>query len=211
VADTVTAGGTRRPTEETRRLANAMMADESTRAKALVVQPAAPASLARESADASAPALEAYRSARWEPVTEAVATERLGRAPARIEGLSIDSLSAAPYAGGWMVRVVQPLGPGGASAEILQWPIAVQLDELVVTGQSAAARGVAADTARQRVESAGRRAEVVTAAAPRPAARLDDRPTLQLDVIGYRVLIRADVSPDSLRVLAARVRSGPGT
>ncbi len=206
VADTVMAGGTMRPTEETRRLANAMMADESTRAKALLVQPASPVAFAGETAGEPGPALDAVRTARWMPVTEAVAAERLGRAPARIEDLPVDSLGAAPYAGGWMVRVVQRLGPGDATAEIVQWPLAVPLNDLVVTGQSAAGRGVAADSARQRVEAAGRRAETITATVPRPAARLDDRPALQVDVIGYRVLIRADVSLDSLRVLSTRIR-----
>lgn len=207
MADTVTVGGMRRPTEETRRLANAMMADETTQAKPLVVQPASPARLARETAGESVQVIDALRTARWEPVTEAVAAERLGRAPARIEGLPVDSLVAAPYADGWAVKVVQLLGPGGATAEILQWPMAVQMNELVVTAQAEAGRGVTADSARQRVESAVRRAEVmIPAAAPPPSLRPDDRPTLQLDVIGYRVLIRADVSPDSLRALSTRVR-----
>ncbi|MGD8277428.1 MAG: zf-HC2 domain-containing protein [Gemmatimonadota bacterium] len=207
-ADTA-AGVTSRPLNETRRLANAMMADDTARSNAVRLQPSAPALSAREAGGGADPVLEAYRSARWETVTEAVATERLGRTPLRIEGLPVDSLTAAPSGGRWLVRVVQSIGPDGATAEILQWPTPLALDQVVVAGQAAGDTTV--DAVRQRVEAAqradaGRRAELLAAITEKPGPVPAERPAVRVDVLGFSVVLRADVSADSLKVLATRVR-----
>jgi hypothetical protein len=155
-------------------------------------------------------ALATYRTAGWETVTEAEATARLGKAPARIEGVAIDSLQAVRHDGVWMIRVLQPIGPG-VSAEILQWPETLNLESLVVTGAVAGEQRNAVD---RRVVSADsiarlreRQAAASALAAPRPAAApVSDRPALQLRSLGFRLLLRADVGADSLSALAARIR-----
>jgi len=153
--------------------------------------------------------LEAYRSARWETVTEAVAAERLGRTPLRIEGVPVDSLAAASSGGRWLVRVVQSIGSAGETAEILQWPTPLALDEVVVAGQ--AAGDTAVNAARQRAQAAqradaGRRAELRAMVNQKPAPAPAERPAVRVAVLGFSVVLRADVSPDSLKALAARVR-----
>jgi len=105
--------------------------------------------------------------------------------------------------------VLQPIGPG-VSAEILQWPEALNLEAVVVTGavageqrNAAARRVVSADSVARLRE---RQAAVSALVAPRPAAPVSDRPALQLRSPGFRLLLRADVGADSLSALAARIR-----
>jgi hypothetical protein len=192
------------PPEETRRIVDAMMAPGSLRSKTYA-EPTARGFLAGETGALPDPVLEAYRSGTWEAVSESEATARLGRVPLRLEDLPVDSMTAMPWAGHWMVRVVQPLGPDSATAEILQWPAAVALDELVVAGQSAGRSDVEVDTARQRKETS-QRAQLLATTTAKPAPPPADLPAIRLDAIGFHALLRANVSPDSLRALAARVR-----
>lgn len=212
-ANQAVAGQVRRPTEETKRLADAMVLDTARAQEAMqkaAAPPAAAFAVTEVGADAAVTAaLATYRTAGWETVTEAEATARLGKAPSRIEGVAIDSLQAVRHEGVWLIRVLQPIGPG-ASAEILQWPEALNLEAVVVTGavageqrNAAARRVVSADSVARLRE---RQAAVSALVAPRPAAPVSDRPALQLRSPGFRLLLRADVGADSLSALAARIR-----
>lgn len=206
----------RRSNEETRRLAESITADEvrmdrmtiTGAAGNLITVPGPPD-------ESSAAVLANIATATWVSVSEDEAAARLGRVPARIAGLPIDSLQAARHAESWLIRVVQRL-ESGEDAEVVQWQEAIQLEQLVVTGEAerqarglqtaaadSAARQAAGDSVFQR---RAREADVIPAAAAPAEPVVDNRVTVQLKSPGFRVLLRASVTSAVLDSLAQRVR-----
>lgn len=206
----------RRSNEETQRLAEAITADEVQLDRLAVAGAGAALIPVEGAADESASAmLASIAAARWESVSENEATARLGRVPARIEGLPVDSLQAALRDGSWLVRVVQRL-ESGEVAELVQWQEALALKEVVVTAEAerkaVALRSAVADSAARQaawdstVQRRAREADIIPAAVSPAGAIADNRSTLQLRSPGFRVLLRANVGSEELESLVQRIR-----
>jgi len=135
--------------------------------------------------------------AAWRDVTVAEATRILGRAPAGIEGLATVATQTSTLADQPVVRVIQRLD-SLRTVELLQWPVAVALNEVVVTGVDASGRR-AADVA----DAVALRARQNRAEAAREG---DATPAVMLRLIGHTVALRGSLSPDSLQSLARRIR-----
>jgi len=125
-------------------------------------------------------------SGEWRITDAAEAARRLGRAPASIEGLPVDSLQEATIAGRAVIRLLQTAA-SGERIELFQWtPLP--------------AAQAAAD---ERPKAAA------PVPAPEAAARRDSRATVasyRFTVPGVAVLIRAALPADSLAALAGRAR-----
>jgi hypothetical protein len=125
----------------------------------------------------------------WQAVSDAEATRRLGRSPASVDGLRLDSVHAAVVDGRAVIRLLQTT-PAGERVELLEWT-------------PSPASAIAAD-------------EQPKAAAPRPSteagamAKRDVRAApLAMHLFrvpGAVVIVRAALPPDSLAALARRAR-----
>ncbi len=143
----------------------------------------------------------------WADVTIAEATRRLGRVPFAIDGIAIDQVELREVNGRALVRVRQRVSDD--VVEIIQEPVAVSLNALVVTG-------LRLDTARvqeERRAQADNRALVKVDSLTRPVEgvaaagiELDDTPVVTVPQIGFTVMLRGLLPVDSLRALALRVR-----
>lgn len=143
------------------------------------------------------PAAESAAAAgeiRWQPVSRAEASRRLGGPLRLVPGLRVIGITAGMQEGEPVIRTIQQLAEGG-------WLELLQRRE---TREMEAAYAGRAARPRARAEAA--------AAAPTPAARdlADDESegiaTVSIQRDGFRITARAPVSPDTLRALVAKLR-----
>jgi hypothetical protein len=163
------------------------LADEALRAR---TEPEIRQARVRDDLDALAAAKQAFDYASvggWLPITLRDAAARLGREPLQVEALAIDSVHALEADGTSLVRLRQKLD-ASTVVELLQRssPSVTALEE------------------RTRAQNLALLSQVTVTG--RDVVAAGDTPAITLERNGLLLVLRAPLSLDSLRALAARIR-----